>query len=351
MSAPIPNNEKERLAALRDYQILDTDPEQSFDDLTDLAAYICGTPIALITLIDSDRQWFKSHHGLDISETPRNTAFCAYAILGDDLFIVEDALQDGRFQQNPLVQSEPKIRFYAGAPFTSRTGHALGTMCVIDRQPRTLTSEQMLALRALSREVERQLEFRHNLLELKSALAVRGELELQREQLIAGLEKSLENVKRLSGLLPASSACKFTLTIPAKISAITPVVDGVLETVRQMKAAEGREFEIEMALREALANAIVHGCKNDETKNVQCSVACDESRELVFVIQDPGDGFNPSAVADPLHASNRYETHGRGIYLINNLVDSVEIMTRKNSSDRVGTEVRMRVSGSAPKET
>ena len=351
MSAPIPIDEKERLASLRNYQILDTDPEQSFDDLTQLAAQICGTPISLISLIDSDRQWLKSHFGVDQTETPRSAAFCAHAILANELFIVEDALKDPRFKENPFVKAEPKIRFYAGAPFVSRAGHTLGTLCVVDLKPRSLTAEQKQALQALSRVVERQLEFRLNLIELKAALVERDRLELQREELIEKLQQSLENVNRLGGLLPASSACKFTLTIPARISAITPVVDGVLETVRQMKAGEGREFEVEMALREALANAIVHGCKNDESKSVQCSVACDESGNLTFIIRDPGEGFNPASVTDPLLESSRYETHGRGIYLINSLVDTVEIRTGQNSPEMVGTEVHMHVGSAVPNTT
>ena len=343
MGSPVPADERERLASLRQYKILDTDPEQSFDDLTQLAAYVCGTPIALISLIDSDRQWFKSRYGLDASETPRSMAFCAHAIMGRELFVVEDATKDDRFRENPFVTALEGIRFYAGAPFCSSDGHALGTLCVVDRQPRVLSVEQREALKALGREVERQLEFRANLLELKAALAERDTLESEREGLVKELEESLANVKRLGGLLPQSKACKFTLTIPAKTSAITPVVDGVLETVRQMHAAEGREFEVEMALREALANAIVHGCKEDENQQVQCSVAVDEQGELMIVVRDPGEGFDPNAVPDPREGENVKQTHGRGVYLINSLVDAAEIVTPHVDPEMKGTEVRMRV--------
>lgn len=345
MSAAVPENEKERLASLREYQILDTDPEPGFDDLTELAAYICGTSMAMVSLIDEDRQWFKSTFGTTVKESPRSVSFCTHAILEDQLMIVEDASKDERFRDNPFVKSAPKIRFYAGAPFTSRTGQALGTMCVVDLQPRSLSEEQKRALVALSRQVERQLEFRRNLMELRAALKERDHLEEEREELVHGLEHTLGDVKRLSGLLPVSSACKFTLTIPAKVSAITPVVDGVLETLRQMKSAEGKEFEVEMALREALANAIVHGCKNDESKHVQCSVACDETGDLTLVIRDPGEGFDPAEVADPLTSAHLHDTHGRGVYLINSLVDGVEIITQKNTPEATGTEVRMRVAG------
>src|SRR5579864_6684555 len=129
MSTPVfATTESARLADLRAYKILDTDPERSFDDLTLLASYICQSPIALITLIDADRQWFKSRVGISISETPREVSFCATAIQQSDLFIVPDATQDERFKSNPFVVSDPKIRFYAGAPFRSPSGHALGTL-------------------------------------------------------------------------------------------------------------------------------------------------------------------------------------------------------------------------------
>lgn len=350
MSAAVPTsaNEQARLDSLREYRILDTGPEQAFDDLTQLAAYLCGTPVAMISLIDSQRQWFKSRVGVDINETPRNIAFCSHAILEEGLFIVEDLSKDERFRDNPFVKLDPKIRFYAGAPFKSRTGHALGTICVVDSKPRTLSAEQQSALAILGRQVEGQLELRRNVMDLNTALQEREKLQEQREELIEGLQQSLQDVKRLSGLLPVSSACKFTLTIPAKVSAISPVVDGVLETLRQMKTAEGKEFEVEMALREALANAIVHGCKNDESKQVQCSVACDEAGGLMLVIRDPGEGFDPQAVADPLQSANLRESHGRGVYLINNLVDNVEIITAKNDPEATGTEVRMRVGAAGP---
>ncbi len=153
-----PANEDGRIVALDKYAILDTEPEQSFDDLTLLASYICKTPIALISLVDEDRQWFKSRVGIAASETSRDIAFCATAIMQSDVFVVPDALADERFRENPLVVSDPYIRFYAGAPLINEDGYALGTICVVDRTPRDLAPDQKEALKALSRLVLAQLE-------------------------------------------------------------------------------------------------------------------------------------------------------------------------------------------------
>jgi diguanylate cyclase (GGDEF)-like protein/PAS domain S-box-containing protein len=160
VKAPLPRDEADRLAALRRYEILDTLPEQVFDDLALLAAHVCGAPIALVTLVDEDRQWFKSKIGLTAAETSRDVAFCAHAIHGPEPFIVRDALEDERFADNPLVTADPNIRFYAGSPLITSEGHALGTLCVIDRAPRELEAEQVEALRALSRQVMTQIEVR-----------------------------------------------------------------------------------------------------------------------------------------------------------------------------------------------
>lgn len=174
ISAPLPANEEERLAALARYNILDTPAEEEFDDFTKLAAQICGTSIALVSLIDAQRQWFKSRVGLDAEETAREIAFCAHAILGNELFEVCNALEDPRFFDSPLVTGAPDIRFYAGTPLTTAEGFNLGTLCVIDRNPRQLSPEQRDALARLGRQVVRQLELR------KSAELHAQQLALQR---------------------------------------------------------------------------------------------------------------------------------------------------------------------------
>jgi diguanylate cyclase (GGDEF)-like protein len=168
MKAPLPKNEALRISVLHGYGILDTLAEQSYDDIVLLASHICDTPIALISLVDSDRQWFKSKIGVDAAETSRDMSFCAHAILTPDQpLIVPDALEDTRFRDNPLVTEAPNIRFYAGAPLLSPTGEALGSVCVIDRKPRELDEQQVQALQALSRQVTTLLEMRRLVAELE----------------------------------------------------------------------------------------------------------------------------------------------------------------------------------------
>jgi GAF domain-containing protein len=201
MHVPLPKNEAARRAALASYAILDTDPEPSFDDLNHLASFICKTPIALITLIDEHRQWFKSRVGLSTEQTSRDIAFCSHAILQDDIFVVPDALQDERFRENPLVAGEPHIRFYAGVPLVNDDGYALGTLCVIDQIPRELSATEKEALKALSRLVLGQMELRRNLELLKRALNDRSKQEHERQREIAKLQAQLV---RMVGLHPTT---------------------------------------------------------------------------------------------------------------------------------------------------
>jgi hypothetical protein len=159
-------NESERLEALRSYQILDTDPEQVFNDLAQLSAFICGTPMSLVSLIDDERQWFKARVGLDTQQTPREHAFCQYAMRASDVYEVPDAASDTRFSHNPLVTGDPHIRFYAGAPLLSPEGQPLGTLCALDTVPRELSTDQRDALRVLARQVMAHLELRRVRLQL-----------------------------------------------------------------------------------------------------------------------------------------------------------------------------------------
>ncbi len=183
MKAPLPENEAARLESLHRYAILDTLPEQEFDDLSRLAALICGTPIALVSLVDENRQWFKAKVGIEDTETPRDIAFCAHAIQDSGVLVVPDALADERFRSNPLVTGNPNVRFYAGAPLCTAEGYALGTLCVIDRVPRELSADQLEALKALSRLVVNELELRRSVGDLSKAVRERRIVEGELDQL------------------------------------------------------------------------------------------------------------------------------------------------------------------------
>ncbi len=187
MNAPLPANETERLAALREYRILDTAAEQAYDDITAVAAHVCGVPMAAISMVDASRQWFKAKVGLPLQETPRGVAFCAHAILKHEPLVIPDALKDLRFADSTLVTGEPHVRFYAGFPLTTPEGYVVGSLCAMDRRPRRLGAEQDVAMRALARQVMALLEFRRVMHKLASAL---------------------EQVKALEGLLPICAWCK-----------------------------------------------------------------------------------------------------------------------------------------------
>ncbi|XHX77372.1 MAG: GAF domain-containing protein [Stenomitos frigidus ULC029] len=183
--APLPTNELARLAALHQCQILNTPAEPAFDDITRLATHLCDVPIALVSLVDADRQWFKSKVGIEVGETPREIAFCAHAILQPDILIVPDAAADQRFTDNLLVTAEPHIRFYAGVPLITLEGHTLGTLCVIDRVPRILNPEQIEGLEILARQVVKQLELRRNLAVLERS-AVEAKQPVRKRKGFAG---------------------------------------------------------------------------------------------------------------------------------------------------------------------
>jgi signal transduction histidine kinase/CheY-like chemotaxis protein/HPt (histidine-containing phosphotransfer) domain-containing protein len=192
MKAPLPENEGDRLAALRALAVLDTPPELAYDELTALAAYICQTPVALISLVDEERQWFKSRVGWTAEGTPREVALCAHTILQADLLVVPDASADERFANNPLVTSPPRIRFYAGAPLVTAEGFALGTLCVIDHRPRDLKADQARALRALSHQVVAQLRLRQQLAE---QLRINAERQRAEEELRAAEEETADRAR------------------------------------------------------------------------------------------------------------------------------------------------------------
>ena len=207
-----------------------------------------------------------------------------------------------------------------------------------------LTPAQEAALEALKRQVIAQLELRLSLDELAGALAARDQAEQDQERLIGELRDALDSVDRLSSLLPYCSACELTMVMPADPAAITGVTDGVTQLLRSKGWPDDRAIEVELALQEALANAVRHGCGGDPEKRVQCLVTHDAAGELVIVIRDPGTGFDARAVPDPLAVENVFKPSGRGIYLINRLMDEVHFADK-------GREIRMRKRAVTPRPT
>lgn len=336
-SAPLTPDETNRLAKLWQYQVLDSAAEKVFDDLTQLAADICDTPIALISLVDTERQWFKAKIGIDACETHRDLAFCAHAIHGRQVFEVPDATQDERFADNPLVTQDPNIRFYAGAPLVSPDGFAIGTLCTIDRVPKKLTEKQRRALSILAHEVISQLELRQKVHELehsnanKSAFISRISHELRTplnaivgfsslllkkqtdlalpEKVIKHLQHIAFSGKKLGELinsvldLAKIEAGKMELhtapvNLPELISNIAGMLKGgadekgVIFTLHMAKDLPQWVSSDETKLGQVLINILSNAIKfTPKGKQVSLQVSCDK-QHLTFSVQDEGIGIS-----------------------------------------------------------
>ncbi len=258
INAPPPSDEAERLATLQSYDVLDTDAELAFDDLTALAATICGTPIALVSLIDANRQWFKSHRGLAATETPRELAFCAHAILDKhELFVVPDAEADRRFHDNPLTTGEPHVRFYAGAPLVTPSGHALGTLCVIDHVPRNLSDEQLQALQRLGRQVVSQFELRRARdAARKAAIAKADFLAAMSHEIRTPLNGVIGTAQLLSGSKLSAKDSEYVQVILRSGEHLLGVVNDILEFSRlesRCVQLETVEFDLQQLLAEVVS--------------------------------------------------------------------------------------------------
>ncbi|MDB5148500.1 MAG: sensor signal transduction histidine kinase, partial [Mucilaginibacter sp.] len=263
---PIPENENERLEALISYNILDTLPENDFEEITFIASEICQTPISLISLIDRNRQWFKSNRGLNVTETSRDLAFCAHAILEpEEVLIVTDALSDDRFADNPLVQGQPDVVFYTGVPLVNPDGYALGTLCVIDNKPKELTSGQLIALKALAKQVVAQLELRKKVkeLDLISAELVKSNEYLERFAVMAAhdIRNPLTSILLAGQILkdrfeekPDEMANKFVDIINNSSQRLLAMLDKMLDYSKshQILSQNKEEADILYLLEEAI---------------------------------------------------------------------------------------------------
>ena len=271
-AAPPHPQEEARLAALDTLEILDTMPEAGFDELTRLASQLCGTPIALVSLVDHYRQWFKSRVGLETPETPRDLAFCAHAILGEQLFVVEDSHNDERFHDNPLVTGGPHVRFYAGIPIKGASGLNMGTLCVIDHQPRRLTPDQEHALSVLGHQVEAQLllrlrvrELERREEELRSQRDTLASVQRQKDEL---LHKVMRDFKApLSSILTNSAFTLYRPHLPEEVLRATrdirDAADGLHRTVSNLLDASGDETTLPLNATQFDANLLLSEVARD----------------------------------------------------------------------------------------
>ncbi|HEY4965471.1 MAG TPA: GAF domain-containing sensor histidine kinase [Puia sp.] len=363
----VPRNEKERLAALREYQILDTETEPEFDEITTLASEICQAPISMITLVDEERQWIKSSANLPVREMPRTSAFCAHAILfPHDPFVVSDMRKDERFRDHPFVQGDPHLVFFAGIPLTNPDGFALGTLCVLDKRPRLLTDSQLRALTILARQVIHLLELRKANFRLKS---LKSDLESRYEELqqfafvishdikspLASIVLSGEMLREHFGKTIDEDNDQLLQILSRSSLKIRNLVDGVLAYYRSEWAlGEGSEsFELlpflfsiaemfntnnavdiqlptedrnmvmnKTALEQILVNLVQNAIKyNDKDKPVVQIRFSEDDSNYYFVVIDNGKGIAPEEqkkifeLFTTLGQRDRFGTQGSGIGL------------------------------------
>ncbi len=354
--AELPKNEKERLQALIDYKVLDTESEISYDDITQLASSICSTPVALVSLIDSDRQWFKSKHGLDTPQTSRDVSFCGHAIHGTEIFEVKDSLQDIRFADNPLVTGGPIVRFYAGMPLINPDGFALGTLCVIDHVPRKLNEEQQKSLIALARQVVGQLELRKSLSLVKEQFIDLQDLTLKfREQ-----QSQLIHASRLASLGEMSAGVAHEINNPLTIIA------GNLSLLNRLRTDEEKFKSRTQTILNAVnrIEKIVSGLKkfsrsdstNDPHEWVNFNKIFNDSLEMISPIMNklgtqlrPHEDFNFEIQCNP------YELTQILVNLLSNAIQATELLTQKWIEvkvifDKDGVSIRIIDSGTGISE-
>jgi signal transduction histidine kinase len=366
-AAASPLNENQRIAALHEYDLLDSLPDKDYDDITRIAADICGMPISLISLIDKDRQWFKSRVGMEAAETPRDIAFCAHAILQpDEIFLVRNTTLDDRFADNPLVTGDLNVNFYAGVPLVTEGGNALGTLCVIDSKPNDLSKEQKETLKALARQVVAYFELRK-----KSKLLHQQKTQLQQinEDLsrfayvvahdikspCSSLAMSVVYLKDAYGQLFDAQGLQLLDMMESTSMSAIKMVDGILEHTRVVNSADtdketfsfgsiynelsnlltlpaGFKFEANntamelrtsrYALLQVLLNLCTNAIKYNDKENGNILItATQNDSQYKFSVQDNGPGIAPAHQArifdlfSTLGTTDRFNNKGTGIGL------------------------------------
>lgn len=292
--AKIPDSEPERLKELYKYELLDTVYEREFDEIVSLASKICNVPISLITLVDMNRQWFKAKKGLEITETTRDISFCSHAILDDKMFEVKDAALDERFFDNPLVQEEPKIRYYGGMPLITTSGFRIGTLCVIDRIPRELDEEQTFALKVLSSQVMTMFELRARNKELSKVMDVLHRSMAIMAHDIRGPLSSLKSVIdfKNEGFFSEEEAQELDKLLPNQLDNTLRLLNNIVDWTKLQitnAASDSGSFYIESLVDEIIAYAALQArAKNIRIlNNVPEELTCNANKDgIEFVLRN-----------------------------------------------------------------
>ncbi len=391
-NAPLPDNESERLRELHELSILDTLPEEEFDDITRLASEICQTPISLITLVDSGRQWFKSRIGLTSTETDRNSAFCAHAIITpQQILTVPDSRKDDRFFDNPLVTGDPHVIFYTGVPLVTSEGNALGTLCVIDHQPRELNPNQLETLRSLSRQVVRLIDLRkmNRLLNQSRTEVEQKNTELQKFAYIVShdIKSPLNNIISITEILKESHSqgmdeegLEMIGYLKSSSQQLKNLVDGILsyyagdsllsqkrtefifshiirETVDLLDPSGEHTIRfpqnditltsIESGVRQVLLNLISNAIKYNRSPKVVIDITfAQQDAGFIFTVKDNGVGIAADklqTIFEPfvtLGVTDRFKNTGTGIGLstVKKLVEKLGGTIRVSSEEGNGSE-------------
>lgn len=381
----IPENEKERLAALNEYDILDTLPEEDYDNITKIAATICDTPISLVSLIDPTRQWFKSNHGIDARETPREYSFCAHAInTPDEPFVVNDARKDERFSDNPLTTDSPQVVFYAGIPLVNPDGFPLGSLCVIDNKPKKLNNEQLDSLKALSKQVVNLLELRKKNKEIKKKYR---ELENFSHVVSHDIKSPLSNISSITKILKLDYENKlddegkeYLELIGQSCSELTDFVDSMLvyyksdtnspdnfeqfdlknltdKIIDIIDPSEKVKFETpdkyilktnRTALRQVLLNLMTNAIKYNDKDQTVIKVKVDELDDFyAFTVEDNGIGISEDnkekvfELFENLGVEDKDSNTGTGIGLstVKKIVKSMGGRIKLDSEEGKGTKI------------